>query len=54
VTGLLDPLEAFLGKLAELMDSWEEKLVGPVQKAISERDAIREKISRYRAEEALT
>jgi hypothetical protein len=54
VTGLLDPLEAFLGKLAELMDSWEEKLVGPVQKAISERDAIREQISRYKAEEALT
>jgi hypothetical protein len=54
VTGLLDPLEAFLGKLAELMDSWEKKLVGPVQKAISERDAIREQISRYKAEEALT
>jgi len=54
VIGLLDPLEAFLGKLAELMDSWEKKLVGPVQKAISERDAIREQISRYKAEEALT
>ena len=54
VIGLLDPLEAFLGKLAELMDSWEEKLVGPVQKAISERDAIREQISLYKAEEALT
>ena len=54
VTGLLDPLEAFLGKLAELMNSWEEKLVGPVQKAISERDAIREQISRYKAEEPLT
>jgi hypothetical protein len=54
VIGLLDPLEAFLGKLAELMDSWEEKLVGPVQKAISERDTIREQISRYKAEEALS
>jgi hypothetical protein len=53
VTGLLDPLEAFLGKLAELMDSWEEKLVGPVQKAISERDAIREQIARYKTEEGL-
>jgi hypothetical protein len=53
VTGLLDPLEAFLRKLAELMDSWEEKLVSPVQKALSERDAIREQISRYKAEEAL-
>jgi hypothetical protein len=54
VIGLLDPLEAFLGKLAELMDSWEEKLVGPVQKAISERDTIREQISRCKAEKALS
>jgi len=53
VTGLLDPLEAFLGKLAELVGSWEEKLAGPIQKAISERDAIREQIARYKAEEGL-
>jgi hypothetical protein len=53
VTGLLDPLEAFLGKLAELVSSWEEKLAGPIQKAISERDAIREQIARYKAEEGL-
>lgn len=53
VTQLLDPLEAFLGKLAELVGSWEEKLAGPIQKAISERDAIREQIARYRAEEGL-
>jgi hypothetical protein len=53
VTGLLDPLEAFLGKLAELVGSWGEKLADPVQKAISERDAIREQIARYKAEEGL-
>ena len=53
VTGLLDPLEAFLGKLAELVGSWEEKLAGPIQKSISERDAIREHIARYKAEEGL-
>jgi len=53
VTGLLDPLEAFLGKLAELVGSWEEKLAGPIQKSISERDAIREQIARYKAEEDL-
>ena len=53
VTGLLDPLEAFLGKLAELMGSWEEKLAGPIQKAISVRDAIREQIAHYKAEEGL-
>lgn len=53
VTGLLDPLEAFLGKLGELVSSWKEKLAGPVQKAIRERDAIREQIARYKAEEGL-
>jgi hypothetical protein len=53
VTGLLDPLEAFLGKLAELVGSWEEKLASPVQKAINERNAIREQIARYKAEEGL-
>jgi hypothetical protein len=53
VTGLLDPLEAFLGKLAELVGSWEEKLADPIQKAVSERDAIREQIARYEAEEGL-
>ena len=53
VTGLLDPLEAFLGKLAEMVGSWEEKLAGPIQKSISERDAIREQIARYKAKEGL-
>jgi hypothetical protein len=53
VTKLLDPLEAFLGRLAELVGSWEEKLVGPVQEAIGERDAIRGEIARYKAEEGL-
>jgi hypothetical protein len=53
VTELLDPLEAFLGKLAELVGSWEEKLASPTQKAIGERDAIREQIARYKAEEGL-
>jgi hypothetical protein len=53
VTGLLDPLEAFLGKLAEMVGGWEEKLAAPAQKAISERDAIREQIARYKAEEGL-
>jgi len=53
VTKLLDPLEAFLERLAELVGSWEEKLVGPVQEAIGERDAIRGEIARYKAEESL-
>jgi len=53
VTGLLDPLETFLGKLAELVNSWEEKLAGPAQKAIREREAIREQIARYKTEKGL-
>ena len=53
VTRLLDPLEAFLGRLAELVGGWEEKLVKPVENAISERDAIRGEITRYKAEAGL-
>ncbi len=53
VTKLLDPLEAFLGRLAGLLGGWEEKLVKPVGEAISERDAIRTEIARYKTEEGL-
>lgn len=53
VTRLLDPLEAFLGKLAELVGGWEEKLVKPAESAISERDAIRGEIARYKADAGL-
>jgi hypothetical protein len=53
VTRLLDPLEAFLGKLAELVGGWEEKLAKPAEEAISEREAIRTEIARYKAEEGL-
>lgn len=50
VTRLLDPLEAFLGRLAELVGGWEDRLVKPVGEAIGERDAIRTEIARYKAE----
>ena len=53
VTRLLDPLEAFLGRLAELVGGWEEKLVKPTGEAISERDAIRTEIAQYKAKEGL-
>jgi hypothetical protein len=53
VTKLLDPLEAFLGEVAELVNGWEEKLVRPAETAISERDAIRGEIARYKAEAGL-
>ena len=53
VTRLLDPLGAFLGKLAELVGGWEEKLVKPAEEAISERDAIRTEIAQYKAKEGL-
>jgi len=49
VTRLLDPLEAFLGRLSELVGGWEEKLVKPVGEAISERDTIRTEIAQYKA-----
>jgi hypothetical protein len=53
VTKLLDPLQAFLGKAAELVGGWEDKLVKPAENAISERDAIRGEIARYKAEAGL-
>lgn len=53
VTRLLDPLEAFLGRLAELVGGWEERLVKPVGEAIGERDAIRTEIVRYKSDEGL-
>jgi hypothetical protein len=53
VTKLLDPLQAFLGKVAELVGGWEERLVKPAENAISERDAIRGEITRYKAEAGL-
>ncbi|MBC8263191.1 MAG: hypothetical protein H8E47_03600 [Anaerolineales bacterium] len=53
MTKLLAPLEALLEKAAQLMGGWEEKPVKPAQKAISERDAIRREIARYKVEQGL-
>jgi len=53
VTKLLDPLQAYLGKAAELLSGWEDKLAKPAENAISERDAIRGEITRYKAEAGL-
>jgi hypothetical protein len=53
VTRLLDPLQAFLGKVADLVGGWEDKLVKPAENAISERNAIRGEITRYKAEAGL-
>jgi hypothetical protein len=49
-TGLLDPLEAHLSALADLLDQWEADLAQPVHKALEERKTIREQIARYRQE----
>jgi hypothetical protein len=49
-TGLLDPLEAHLLALADLLDQWEANLAQPVHKALEERKTIREQIARYRQE----
>ena len=52
-TKLLDPLQAYLGKAVELVSGWEDKLAKPAENAISERDAIRGEITRYKAEAGL-
>jgi len=49
----LSPLQALLEKVAELVSGWEDKLAKPAENAISERDAIRGEITRYKAEAGL-
>ena len=48
VDKVLDPLEAHLGKLAELMDAWQTKLAAPVRRALEERERLRAEIAAYR------
>ena len=51
---LLGPLERFLGDLAADTDEWQEKLIDPVEKALAQREVIREQISEYEEREALS
>jgi hypothetical protein len=51
---LLGPLEQFLGDLSEATGEWEEQLINPVEKALTQREVIRKQISEYKEREALT
>lgn len=53
VAHILDPLEAHLGDLAVLADTWQAELMAPTQQALTQRDQIREQIARYKEEHSL-
>ena len=53
VESVLDPLEAHLGKLAGLVDTWQTKLKAPAQQALEERERVRAEIVAYRASHGL-
>jgi len=53
VDGVLDPLEAHLGRLAGLVDAWQTKLMAPAQQALEERGRVRAEIVAYRARHGL-
>jgi hypothetical protein len=48
ITRLLDPLEALLGRVSELIRRWEPELVSPTQSALDRREAIRREIAEYK------
>jgi hypothetical protein len=48
IARLLDPLEALLGKVSEVIRSWEPQLVAPTQAALDRREAIRKEIAEYK------
>ncbi|NIN69013.1 MAG: hypothetical protein GTO63_30870 [Anaerolineae bacterium] len=50
---LLEPLEKFLGNLADSMDTWQEQLITPVEQAVRERELIRQQITEYKEREGM-
>jgi len=48
ITRLLDPLEALLGRVSELIRRWEPELVAPTESALDQREAVRREIAAYR------
>ena len=48
IARLLDPLEALLGKVSEVIRSWEPELVAPTQAALDRREAVRKEIAEYK------
>ena len=49
ITKLLDPLEALLGKVSDVIRSWEPELVAPTQAALDRRAVISQEIVGYKA-----
>ncbi len=50
---LLEPLETFLGDLADAIDQWQGDLVDPVEEALTEREAIKRQIADYKTREGI-
>ncbi len=50
---LLEPLETFLGDLSDAIDNWQAQLIEPMERALTERHAIRRQIADYREREAI-
>ena len=50
---LLQPLEEFLGDLADAIDGWREELIDPIEEALTEREAIRRQIGDYKEREGI-
>jgi hypothetical protein len=50
---LLEPLETFLGDLADAIDQWQGELVDPVEEALTEREVIKRQIADYKTREGI-
>ncbi len=50
---LLEPLETFLGDVADAIDEWQGELIDPVEEALTEREAIRRQITDYKTREGI-
>ncbi len=53
VVHVLDPLEAHLEGLAELVDAWQGKLMAPTERALVDRAKVKESIVQYKTEHGL-
>jgi hypothetical protein len=50
ITHVLDPLEAHLDNLADLVDTWQQKLMAPTEQALEQRAKVRQNIAHYKSE----
>lgn len=51
---LLEPLEDFLGDLADAIDEWQKELINPIEDALSHRELIRKQIAEYKEREVIS